>query len=270
MMRLLYFDRSKKLNWKVFNRNRLPPYAILSHTWGDEEFLFEDLVNDTGKSKAGYEKILFCGEQAERDRVHACDCEAECNCPQYFWVDTCCIDKWKLRELSIAINSMFEWYQNATKCYVFLPDVSAPMSDAQLHQDMWEASFRSSRWFTRGWTLQELIAPRSIDFFSAESKILGDRHSLDQLIHEITRIPIAALRNVPLESFSIDDRMAWMEGRQTTQEEDIAYSLIGILGVSMESRYGEKKENALKRLQGQITQTQITKGTYHKILYSNY
>jgi hypothetical protein len=73
----------------------IPPYAILSHTWGDNEFLFKDLVNDTGKTKAGYGKILFCGEQAARDHV------------QYFWVDTCCIDKWNLPELLNAINSMF-------------------------------------------------------------------------------------------------------------------------------------------------------------------
>jgi hypothetical protein len=264
-MRLLYFDSSKNLKSRVFTHNHIPPYAILSHTWGDEEFLFEDLVNDTGKDKAGYAKILFCGEQADRDHIGACNKKAECDCVQYFWVDTCCIDKWKLRELSIAINSMFQWYQNAAKCYTFLPDVSAPMTDAKVHLNTWEESFRNSRWFTRGWTLQELLAPKSIDFFSAESKHIGDKNSLRQIIHEITRIPKSALCNAPLSNFSVQERMSWMVGRQTTQEDDMAYSLIGILGVSMESRYGEKKEEALKRLR-----RQISKGINYEVLCGKY
>src|SRR5438045_787685 len=102
-MRLLQFDKSGRLTWSVFNSN-IPPYAILSHTWGDEDFIFEDLVNGTGKGKAGYKKIQFCGEQAARDKL------------QYFWVDTCCIDKWNLGELSYSINSMMRWYELATNC----------------------------------------------------------------------------------------------------------------------------------------------------------
>jgi hypothetical protein len=101
-MRLLHFDSSGKLNSTDFSGKPIPPYAILSHRWGGDEVLFEDLVNDTCESKAGYGKILFCSEQAARDQL------------QYFWIDTCCIDKWNLRELSKAINSMFSWYQNAT------------------------------------------------------------------------------------------------------------------------------------------------------------
>jgi hypothetical protein len=238
-MRLLYINSSGRLTSTDFSRKTIPPYAILSHTWGDDEFLFEDLVNDTGKGKAGYEKIMFCGEQAARDHV------------QYFWVDTCCIDKWNLHELSNAINSMFRWYKNATKCYAFL-------SDVQLHQSTWEASFRNSRWFTRGWTLQELLAPASIDFFSSEHQRLGDKDSLEQQIYEITRISVTALRGDPLDEFSIPERMAWMVGRQTTQEEDMAYSLIGIFGVSMEFRYGEGKERALKRLQEEMGKGNVT------------
>jgi hypothetical protein len=122
-MRLLHIDSAERLIPTDFSGKTIPPYAILSHTWADDaddEFLFEDLVNGTGKSKAGYEKIRFCGEQAARDHL------------QYFWVDTCCIDKWNLRELSNAINSMFRWYRNAAKCYVFLSDISAPMTDTQL------------------------------------------------------------------------------------------------------------------------------------------
>jgi hypothetical protein len=250
-MRLLYFDSSRRLTFADFSRKTIPPYAILSHTWGDDEFLFEDLVNGTGESKAGYEKIMFCGEQAACDSL------------QYFWVDTCCIDKWKIPELSHAINSMFRWYKNAAKCYAFLSDVLTPTTDAQLHQDTWEASFRKSRWFTRGWTLQELLAPASIDFFCLERQRIGDKASLEQQICEITRIPVTALRGDALDEFSVPERMAWMAGRQTKEEEDMAYSLIGIFAVSMEFRYGEGKERALKRLQ-----EEIGKGTA-PILFSN-
>jgi hypothetical protein len=239
-MRLLYFDSFGKVTSADFSRKTLPPYAILSHTWGNDEFLFEDLVNGTGASKAGYKKIIFCGEQAARDSL------------QYFWVDTCCIDKWKIPELSHAINSMFRWYKNADKCYAFLSDVSAPTTDAQLHQDEWEASFRKSRWFTRGWTLQELLAPASVEFFSLEGQRIGDKASLMQQIFEITHIPVTALQGDALDEFSVRERMAWMAGRQTKEEEDMAYSLIGLLSVSMEFRYGEGKERALNRLQEEI------------------
>lgn len=277
-MRLLHFDSSERLTSTDFSGKTIPPYAILSHTWGGDEFLFEDLVNDTSKSKAGYEKIMFCGEQAAHDYL------------QYFWVDTCCIDKWNLRELSNAINSMFRWYRNAAKCYVYLSDVSTPVTEAPRrwrrwftrgwtlrkritsaivrslrHQSTWDASFRKSRWFTRGWTLQELIAPASAEFFSLERRRLGDKESLEQQIHEITRIPVEALQGNPLEDFSVKDRMAWMVGRQTTQEEDMAYSLIGIFGVSMKFRYGEGGERALNRLQ-----EEMEKGMACTSLFDNY
>ncbi|KAF2808527.1 HET-domain-containing protein [Mytilinidion resinicola] len=251
-MRLLYFDGSGRLLSTNFSRKTIPPYAILSHTWGDDEFLFEDLVNGTGHGTAGYEKILFCGEQAARDHI------------QYFWVDTCCIDKWNLRELSNAINSMFRWYKNAARCYAFLSDVSTPIADAHLHEGTWDASFRKSKWFTRGWTLQELLAPASIEFFSLDRQRLGDKDSLEQQIHEITRIPVIVLRGDPLNEVSVPERMAWMAGRQTTQEEDMAYSLIGIFGVSMEFRYGEGIERAQERLQ-----EEMEKGTVYTSFSNN-
>ena len=115
----------------------IPPYAILSHTWGADttEVTFEDLRNGTGKEKPGYEKIRFCGEQARQDGL------------QYFWVDTCCINKANYTELSQTINSMFRWYRDATRCYVYLSDVSNP--DFNTHEEFnpqpWESDFRKSR-----------------------------------------------------------------------------------------------------------------------------
>ena len=256
-MRLLHFDKSGRLTGSVFSSD-IPPYAILSHTWDVDEFNFEDLVNRTGESKAGYKKILFCGKQAARDHL------------QYFWVDTCCIDKWNLGELSYAINSMFRWYQNAVKCYVFLSDVpTSTVANAHLHQNIWEASFRKSRWFTRGWTLQELIAPASVEFFSSQLQRLGDKQSLEQQIHEITDIPVKALRGHPLGNFSVAKRMAWAKSRQTTEAEDGAYCLLGIFGISMLLDYGEGKENALNRLQKEVNES-FKKGTAYASLFDKY
>ena len=128
-----------------FLDNAIPPYAILSHTWGDEseEVTFEDMNKGSGRGKAGFEKIKFCGEQAARDGL------------QYFWVDSCCIKKSSDAELSEAINSMFRWYRGAAKCYVYLSDVSTLKRKErdQSLQNTWESAFRGSRWFTRGWTL---------------------------------------------------------------------------------------------------------------------
>jgi hypothetical protein len=155
-----------------FLDNAIPLYAILSHTWGDtsQEVTFEDIVQDLGKNKVGYNKIRFCGEQASRDGL------------QYFWVDSCCIKKSSDSELSESINSMFRWYQRAEKCYVYLADVSTTKRKrgAEDVQDTWKQAFRESRWFTRGWTLQELIAPVSVQFFSLEGEPLGDKGLLEK------------------------------------------------------------------------------------------
>ncbi|KAI0568476.1 CDC6 Cdc6-related protein AAA superfamily ATPase, partial [Pyrenophora tritici-repentis] len=119
----------------------------------------------------------------------------------------------------------------------------------------WEASFRASAWFTRGWTLQELIAPVSVEFFSRERRRIGDKNSLDQLIHDITNIPLAALRNRPLHEFNTSERRRWVENRRTKEEEDIVYCLLGILGVSMPTAYGEGQESARSRLQAELEET---------------
>ncbi len=248
-MRLLCWTSDGNLAYKEFSHEKIPPYAILSHTWSTEEFVFRDLLDGSGKEKQGYRKIEFCGKQAVRDNL------------RYFWVDTCCIDKWSLTELSEAINSMFHWYQNAARCYVLLSDVSTRgVLDSYLPQSSWEQAFKGSRWFSRGWTLQELIAPASVDFFSAEHDRLGDKISLLQMIHETSNVPVNALHAANLQSFSVAERMAWSERRQTTIPEDHAYCLLGIFSIHMPLIYGEGKENALKRLVKEIA-CSIDKGT---------
>jgi hypothetical protein len=169
---------------------------------------------------------------------------------EYFWIDTCCINKTNQSELSQAINSMFRWYNSSTRCYVYLSDVSSPTfdTDDELSELPFESAFRASRWFTRGWTLQELLAPSSVEFFSREGNRLGDKRSLQQQIHEITGIPIQALQETFLSRFGVDERLSWAQNRQTTRKEDQAYALLGIFNVYMPLIYGEGKDNALKRL----------------------
>jgi len=156
--------------------------------------------------------------------------------------------------LSEAIISMFRWYYNAVKCYVYLADISRPALDANSEstQIFWESTFRKSKWFTRGWTLQELLAPASVDFYSKGWEHLGDKRSLERHIHEATGIPVKALQGGLLSSFSIDERLLWAKDRNTTREEDEAYSLLGIFNVQMPSLYGEGRENAFRRLWKEI------------------
>jgi hypothetical protein len=244
-MRLLEYTSEEEfvLTKDLIGDDEIPPYAILSHTWKDsEEVSFNELVNGTGKSKKGYEKIRFCGRQAKRDGL------------QYFWVDTCCIDKSNQVELQDAINSMFRWYQNATICYVYLQDVSVAgrKASSELYESIWEQNFRASKWFTRGWTLQELLAPRSVEFFSMEGEPLGDKGSLELQISEITGIPTLALRGTPLCDFSVEERLSWTKKRQTTRKEDKAYSLLGVFSIFMLLNYGEGEENAFKRLRKKL------------------
>jgi hypothetical protein len=246
-MRLLEYNNDGGFSLtKDFVGGEIPEYAILSHTWGadTEEVTYRDVIDGTGKKKVGYEKIRFCAQQASDDGPH------------YFWVDTCCIDKSSSAELQEAINSMFRWYQNAVKCYVYLSDVSTKKRKAcdSFTEYTWEPAFRSSRWFTRGWTLQELLAPSpgSIKFFSRERNFLGDRRSLEQQIHEITGIPLSALRGAHLSQFNVEDRLLWAENRQTAREEDRAYSMLGIVDVFLTLLYGEGEKNAFRRLRKEL------------------
>ncbi|KAK7187899.1 ankyrin repeat protein [Paraphaeosphaeria sporulosa] len=246
-MRLLYTTSDGRLNWTKnhISNKEVPNYAILSHTWKDEqEVTFDDLKSiDNAKERdsqrsEGYRKLRFCAQQAKQDGLN------------YFWVDTCCIDKSNSAELQEAINSMFRWYQNAGRCYVYLSDVEQDTLDGG-----GESAFKQSRWFSRGWTLQELLAPKSVEFFSRKGRRLGDKESLRHVIHEITKIPVKALQGSRLSEFTISERLSWAEKRQTTREEDGAYCLLGIFDCHLPLIYGEGKEKALKRLKKEIEET---------------
>lgn len=237
-MRLLYYNDIGQIRLRDF-RDSPPPYAILSHIWGQEEVTFQDVTNNTGTHKAGYEKIRFCGQQARRDGL------------QFFWVDSCCIDKTNNTELTRAINSMFAWYRQAARCYVYLSDVPT-RALAKSNGTVWEEAFMASRWFTRGWTLQELLAPEIVEFYTKEGIYLGTKASLEREIHRVTRISVRALRGYQLSALGVKERMEWANGRNTTEQEDWAYSLLGIFGVSMPLIYGEGRDNSIRRLKEEI------------------
>jgi hypothetical protein len=239
LIRLLQRKPDGEIVFREPTSGDVPAYAILSHTWRKEEISFQDAEAGTGKGKAGWEKIQFCAKQAAADGL------------QYFWVDTCCIDKKNAVELGAAINSMFRWYQNAARCYVYLSDVSKSDPKAD-NERAWEEAFRRSRWFTRGWTLQELIAPRLVDFFSLEGERLGSKLKLESIIYKITGIAKNALRGDALPNFSIKERRSWAECCKTTIEEDEAYCLIGVFDVSMVPIYRETRDQAFRRLEEEI------------------
>jgi hypothetical protein len=242
-MRLLKLKDDGELTLIEFIGDKIPRYTILSHTWGPdgEEVTFKDISECTARRKAGYTKISFCEEKAANHGL------------EYFWVDTCCIDKSSSAELQEAITSMFRWYRNAAKCYVYLSDVSTnghDLVDSSLWS--WQSAFRESRWFTRGWTLQELIAPLSVEFFCSNGNRLGDKKSLERQLHEITGIAVPALQGTTLSVFSVNERMSWAKNRQTKRKEDKAYSLLGIFDIYMPLMYGKGAKNAFGRLQEEL------------------
>ncbi|KAI0902947.1 hypothetical protein F4823DRAFT_620460 [Ustulina deusta] len=238
-MRLLKVQGSGNASLTEDLQGNIPAYAILSHTWesDNQEVRFHDIREQIAHTKNGYKKIDFCQKQADKDGL------------QYFWVDTCCINQDSEVELNRSINSMFRWYRDAKKCYVYLSDVSTKCDGDLLP---WEESFLRSRWFTRGWTLQELIAPRVVEFFSSEGQFLGDKTSLEQRLYAITKIPVAALRGAALSKFSINERMSWSQNRNTKLAEDKAYCLLGIFDIHIPLIYGEGQEHACRRLRKEL------------------
>lgn len=238
-MRLL---NTSNLSLEEYVGSQIPKYAILSHRWEYEEYTYKDSQDSEGIESilAGYAKVKGCCMRAARDGH------------QYVWVDSCCIDKSSSAELSEAINSMFKWYRNSEVCYIYLSDVP----DANAEHRAPQSAFRRSKWFTRGWTLQELLAPKKLEFFDRNWNrlpwIVPARHGfpqfrLESLISEITGIK--DLKNY--EKCSVAQKMSWASKRETTREEDLAYCLLGLFGVNMPPLYGEG-EKAFLRLQLEI------------------
>ncbi|KAI0383489.1 HET-domain-containing protein [Hypomontagnella monticulosa] len=215
-------------------------YAVLSHRWGDEEVSFRDWLSRSSRpelcSKSGFRKIKHCCEVAKSEGI------------KWVWIDTCCIDKTSSQDLSEAINSMFQWYQNSTVCYAYLEDYTRKTLDA--------VKLGRSEWFFRGWTLQELIAPKKVDFYNKNWRKFGTKTDEDmcKAIEEITKIDAKFLCGSDLESASIAKKMSWASKRETSRIEDEAYCLLGIFDINMPLLYGEGHK-AFKRLQEGILKT---------------
>lgn len=280
VMRLLH---STTLDFKVFHDDKLPPYAILSHTWEEEEIGYQEmrflqklralpdnLKNNTAFiatmeaafgldsfivdqkpviERRGYRKILKTAEIAREKKLN------------YIWVDTCCIDKSSSAELQEAINSMYEWYRKSTYCAVYLEDVApdcnrvAPSAqDSHIYFDSFESMLRKSRWITRGWTLQELIAPAEVVFYDQKWRYITQKSHAIHCIHRVTGIQDYVLITGDLSKSSVAQKMSWAAKRSTTRKEDRAYSLMGIFEVHIPMLYGEG-DRAFRRLQEEIIRT---------------
>jgi hypothetical protein len=231
-----------------------------------------DINGGHWRKKRGAKKIEYGSSQCQKDHV------------DYIWIDTCCIDKSSSAELSEAINSMYRWYEESEVCYAYLEDVEEDYEDASENADKdtnnesikslnenVEKTIRKSRWFTRGWTLQELIAPWRISFYGKNWLFLGEKYydswdperNLGKLLSSITTIPEAVLADPSLRtSCSVANKMSWAAYRKTTREEDMAYSLLGIFKVNMPLLYGEGNR-AFIRLQ-----EEIIKGTDDQSLFA--
>ncbi|KAH8884156.1 HET-domain-containing protein [Thozetella sp. PMI_491] len=236
-MRLL---DTRSLALRSFSGDFIPPYAILSHTWYDAGEVEYRHLSKRGKLK-GFDKVLQSARIAESYGY------------QYVWIDACCIDKSSSAEHEESINSMYKWYQGASMCIIYLEDLDFR---AEPNPRSARKVFMHAKWFTRGWTLQELIASKGRVFFDARWENLNDIVGDDKLLRWVERrtaIPLSVLTGeVGLEKVNIATKMQWAAHRETTREEDTAYALVGIFDVHMSPHYGEGKVKAFIRLQRKI------------------
>ncbi|KAI0140460.1 heterokaryon incompatibility protein-domain-containing protein [Xylariaceae sp. FL1272] len=227
---------------KLIPQNLTKPYtyAIFSHTWGDDEVVFEDFEKGHPEMKPSYKKVQSACREALRNGY------------DYIWIDNCCIDKRSSAELSEAINSMYAWYDKADVCYAYLSDVNAT-EEINIDSPDLQRHLQESRWFTRGWTLQELLASRDMYFYGKDWTFISTKWHLRGHLSSITGVDVDILEDPRmLRRASIAKRMSWAATRETTRPEDIAYCLMGVFRVNMPMLYGEGGVKAFWRLQEEI------------------
>lgn len=231
---------TRSLELVVFGEDdTIPCYAILSHQWiHGEEVTFTDFseLRDGTTLKSGYLKIQAACQQALTDDFH------------YIWIDTCCIDNGNHNDVALNIKSMYAYYQNAEVCYAFLADVHKVRGNEHPSKSK-KGTFERSEWFKRGWTLQELLAPRHVIFFNSDWTRLGCKHELKETIYSVTTIDPEVLSGIrPIQDVYVLERMSWVMGRQTSRPQDQAYCVLGILGALMNPNYDEHVEDSFERL----------------------
>ena len=231
------------LRFREFFGSEIPLYAILSHRWQSAEVSYQDFMargaNDFDRPE--YKKIVDCCAFAASQGY------------SWVWIDACCIDKQNSAELSEAINSMFRWYQKAAECYALLNNAETDRWNYDFGRADVVNQFRASEWWTRGWTLQELLAPHRLIFVDRNWKIMGEKDQLAKEISIVTGIPETYLRDpATIRDASVAARMSWASLRKTQRAEDRAYSLLGIFGINMPLLYGEGGRAAFRRLQLEI------------------
>jgi hypothetical protein len=271
-MRLL---GTSTLEFESFHEDIVPPYAILSHTWGAQEITYQEM--------AFLQKLKRLPAELRQDKLYVASLMAAAGLDfsdanedsirrregfakiqqtaviaksrglDYFWLDTCCIDKTSSAELQEAINSMYRWYQRATYCVVHLEDQTRRVN-SEWSSRVFQGMLEQSRWITRGWTLQELIAPRIVVFYDADWHALCEKSDAVFEIEELTGIPRYVLATGELRQSSVAQKMSWAAGRTTTRSEDVAYSLMGLFNVHMPMLYGEGSKS-FQRLQEEIIRT---------------
>ncbi|KAI0643839.1 heterokaryon incompatibility protein-domain-containing protein, partial [Trametes meyenii] len=207
-------------------------YAILSHVWDNSEQTFTDLQELASKETSNYEDLSA--------KAHGCNLLAREYKLHWFWVDAPCIDQENSAELSEAISSMYVWYSEAQVCFAFLHDVP-PGPRSSLYKP--GSAFRCTIYFTRGWTLQELVAPRRVVFVAADWSVLGEKHDLADLLEEITGISADVLTfRRPVVATSVACRFSWASRRKTRRIEDEAYCLMGLFNIHIPIVYGQGHE----------------------------
>lgn len=235
----MWLIETSTLKLKFVGEAEKGSYAVLSHTWGEEEVSFEQFRNLSPTGLTAFSKIAKTCEIALQNGL------------AYAWVDTCCIDKSSSAELSEAINSMFKYYQDSAFCIALISDLPGSSSTSTLEADF-ESRFPRCRWLTRGWTLQELIAPPRVLFYDSTWTFRGSKYDWKPLLVRETGVDEAILDSPSgLRSIPVARRMSWASRRQTTRVEDLAYCLFGIFDVNMPLIYGEGRK-AFMRLQEEI------------------
>ncbi|KAH4152831.1 hypothetical protein HBH69_167280 [Parastagonospora nodorum] len=268
-MRLIKINKGKaegpKLEDFTYSVDK-PPYMIFSHRWlqaDGGDVTFEEFQSSSSELKQAFKKKGRKEREAKLNELglrvvafykllQAIEIASIAGA-EYIWIDSCCINRANSSELTEALNSMYRYYEKATKCLVYLHDVEWSRTADGEKQPVRSYDFSKPEWFTRGWTLQELIAPKQVSFYNKDWKYFGELAEHAKAIEEVTNVPEMVLKgDIKPNKCSVAQRMSWAANRNTTRDEDMSYSLFGLFDVNLVPMYGEGGTKAFIRLQEAI------------------